>query len=166
MNVEDEHKLEAWRLATVTVILRMRTWAIRYGASPLKVWDMLSERVRLATRRATSVESWSSTIMRSFQISTVDAETGQALLDLAGAVGPDVDEWLNFLGDEHQFTFAAARERFDREKKARKAKTEDSVKDANGLLESVGAAKKPKRSKKKAEETAPAENVPTQGELI
>lgn len=149
--------IEAWEVGTVDVLLRLRTWAMRYGASPLKVWDMLSERTRLATRRSGSVAEWVSTIMRSFQISSVDSETSAAIVELSAVVGKDdAQAWLTWVEDSHQFLLAAARMRFDQEKKARKAKTEKSVKDASGLLDAVGAAKKPKRQKPE----------PTQGELI
>lgn len=161
MQVEDLNKHEAWRSATVAVLLKMRTWAMRYGASPLKVWDMLSERTRLATRRATSVESWASTIMRSFQISTVDAETSNALVDLSGCVGLDVEEWLTFVADEHQFLFAMARLEFDRTKKARKQRTEETVQAAGDLIGSIGEAPPTKPKAKRKPKTEPA-----QGELI
>jgi hypothetical protein len=109
---------------------------------------MLSERARLAVRRAASVESWSSTIMRSFQISTVDTETGSALLQLRDVVGEHVDEWLTLLTDEHQFLMAAAREQFDRDKKTRKAKTESAVAAAKELREATGEDKPKARRKK------------------
>lgn len=115
--------MEAWEVCTIDVLLRLRTWAIRYGASPLRSWDMLSERVRLATRRATTVADWVNTVMRSFRISSVDSDTSAAIVELSAIVGPDdVQEWLTWVETSHQFLMAAARMRFDHEKKSRKAK--------------------------------------------
>lgn len=118
----NETTIKAWEVGTIDVLLKLRTWALRFGASPLKVWDMLQERVRLATRRSTSVAEWVSTIMRSFQISSMDAEASAACVDLQLAVGPDAQSWLTWLETSQQFLLAAARARFDAEKKPRKAK--------------------------------------------
>lgn len=114
----------AWTAATVAVVLALRTWAIREGIAKrkaLRSWDIVSERMRLATRRATTVQEWTSMTMRTLQIGTVDAAAGNTLIELAAVVGGDADAWLTWVEDEHQFIFALAREQADRKKASRQA---------------------------------------------
>jgi hypothetical protein len=114
---------DAWESATIEAILRFRTWALRCGTNHIKVWTMLSERVRMATAQESTIREWCSSIMHSFRIESVDPETGMVLAELKAVVGDREEEWLRFVEDSHQWILAAARLRFDMKKKAQAAKT-------------------------------------------
>ena len=111
-------KHDAWRDVTVATILNLRMWAIRNGTSPLRAWDTVSERVRLATRRSSSAETWISKVMQALRIGPVDEKSSALLAELAETVGEDSDEWLAMVEDQHQFLFALAREQFDTSRKS------------------------------------------------
>lgn len=118
---------EQWREATADMILRFRQWAIRYGAKPILAWGQVSDRVRLAARRANSVETWCSDVCRSLRIGTTDSETSRAMVEFAALVGAHADRWLNWLEDEHQFLMALARERLDSTKNKRRNKSPEET---------------------------------------
>lgn len=112
---------DAWRGATVRVLLQIRFLAVRNGTNPRKVWDMLSERALLATRTVSTAQEWVSRIMAEFQLPVADPATSDLLIELVGCVGPDVRAWMNLVDAEHQFIFAMARLQFESEMKDRKA---------------------------------------------
>lgn len=122
MELDTNAKLDAWRTGTVTVMLHFRLWAIRHGASPLKVWEMLAERLRLATRQARTVQQWCSLVMRHFRIDTMDPESTRDMLDLVTATTGETTAWLGMVRDELPFLLCCARERFDQQRQARSTK--------------------------------------------
>ncbi|MCK9513109.1 MAG: hypothetical protein M0R28_18035 [Pigmentiphaga sp.] len=170
MHIEDANKIPIWTSATVDALIRLREQAVKHGASALKAWTMLGERAALATRRATSVDGWLSTIMDSFRVSNIDNESAQVMIDLSGAVGPDFDEWIAMVDEHLPMLIARAKAKFAEIKKANKAKRaelEDAYTAANELLEAVGEA--PKKRAKTAKKTAKKTDKPTdkaQGELL
>lgn len=117
--MQEQTKVEGWTAATIAVIQSLRTWAIRKDTSALKAWETVSERARLAGRRAETVKEWISIIMRELRIGVVDKATSAQFIELAGAVGDDVDEWFDWVRSEHEFLFALAREQVDRKKEER-----------------------------------------------
>jgi hypothetical protein len=121
MELDPNAKLDAWRAGTVTLILHFRLWALRNDASPLKVWEMLAERLRLATRQARTVQQWCSLVMRHLRIDTMDPESTRDMLDLVTATSGETQAWLNLIRDELQFLLCCARERFDNQRKESKA---------------------------------------------
>lgn len=120
----EEARHKAWEDHTIAAIVHIRTWAIRCGTNPLTAWDRVSDRVRLASRSQSDVESWCSTVMRTLQINTLDLAACQIFSDLATAVGDRAGEWVEWAYDRHQFIMARARLHADHLKAQRKAKSE------------------------------------------
>ncbi len=83
----DEQAKERLRTLTVEVLLCYRAAYLKAGASPLKHWDQLQDRMRSAARRSQTPEEWATALSRGLQLPSlnVDGKRGdvlQTLIDL------------------------------------------------------------------------------------
>lgn len=119
-----DDEMERWREATTGVLLDLRSAYLRAGASPLKHWDQLLDRMRAAARTAASVEEWHTSMSRSLQLGAPSNSASSALADLRALVGAARSEWLDMIEREHGLLIAMARLEAVRRKGERDGVTE------------------------------------------
>lgn len=107
----DEDAVEGLRQRTVAVLLDARAAYLAAGASPLKHWDQLADRMRAAARTSTTVAEWATSLRRGLQLGAGNSSSSKALVELADevqALGAE-HAWLDMLEREHAFLIALAR---------------------------------------------------------
>ena len=109
------------RSATVLLILELRAMYLANGASPLKHWDQISDRTRSSARKSTSVQEWSSALMRSLQLAAPSKSASSAISSLLATVAERSAEWLDLVERECGLLMALAREEAERRKDVREA---------------------------------------------
>jgi hypothetical protein len=111
--------------ATVAVLIEARAQYLAEGANPLKHWDQLQERMRIAARTSDGPEQWFTTLCRELRLARAPSrDLSTSVLSLAELIGPDPGEWLEWLEAEHGLVFARLRleaERRKAESEARRA---------------------------------------------
>lgn len=98
--------------ATIEYLDAVRTAYLRTpGASPMKHWDMLLERVRLACRTSGSVAEWTTTLARSLKLPAPSSYLSSALDELAAMVRENGGDavWLEMVEREHAYVMARLR---------------------------------------------------------
>lgn len=115
----DETTKESLRTLTVAVLLDLRAAYLAAGASPLKHWDQLLDRMRAATRTTSSVEEWHTAVSRSLQLAAPVSSACSTLDLLVRGVGDRRSDWLDLVEREHGYLLAAARLEAERRRDAR-----------------------------------------------
>lgn len=114
-----EDQRESLVVATVDVVMEARRMALMQGASPLKLWDQLTSRLRAAARSSERAESWASKFIRDLQINAPSKDLSLAIQALAATVGPGASAWLDLIDREYGYVIARARIEAERRKAAR-----------------------------------------------
>lgn len=127
----DETTKEALRTLTVAVLMDLRSAYLANGASPLKHWDQLLDRMRAATRTTASVEEWHTAVSRGLQLGCPSNGASSSLDLLVRAVGTRRGDWLDLVEREHGYLLAACRLEADRRREARDAR--DGLADADTI---------------------------------
>ena len=117
----NEDVKETLRNLTVLVLLDLRAAYLAAGASPLRHWDQLLDRLRAAARTSAGVEEWHSAMCRSLQLPAPSSSACSALDELVMTVGPLRSEWLDLLEREHGYLLAKSRLEAERRRDARDA---------------------------------------------
>lgn len=117
----NEETKEAWRNLLVLVLLDLRAAYLAAGASPLKHWDQLLDRMRASSRTSSSVEEWHTSMCRSLQLGAPSSAASSTLSELVLTVGPYRSELLDLVEREHGYLMAKARLEAERRKDARDA---------------------------------------------
>lgn len=115
----DETTMETWRLLTAGALLDLRSAYLKAGASPLKHWDQILDRMRAAARTSASVEEWHTSMCRSLQLGAPSSSASSALAELRATVGSARGSWLDMIDREHGLLMAMARLEAERRKNAR-----------------------------------------------
>lgn len=94
------------------------------GANPLRHWDQLQDRVRMAARTSTSVSEWVTSLSRSLQLPAPDSWLSRSIGELTTEVEGRgaVREWLDLVEREYAHMMALVRLRSEQRAEARKAK--------------------------------------------
>lgn len=123
MAIKDED-LERLRTKTVEFILCVRAEYLRAGASPLKHWDQIQNRMLSAARRSTSADEWATTLCRGLQLPALNSASSKALIDLGATVRElgGAAEWLDMVQREYGLLMAMARLSADERRAAREEK--------------------------------------------
>lgn len=102
----EEHLLDL----TTDLVLCLRAQYLAGGASALKHWDQLAERLRAATRTSSTAEAWATRLCRDLLVAVPSAQTSAAMEALVlatrrhGAVA-----WLALVEREWAYVMARAR---------------------------------------------------------
>lgn len=115
----DEATMETWRVMTAMVLLDVRSAYLKAGASPLKHWDQILDRMRAAARTSGSVEEWHTSMCRSLQLGATSNSASSLLVELRTHVGSARGAWLDMIEREHGLLMAMARLEAERRKEAR-----------------------------------------------
>jgi len=109
-------------MATVAVILAVRAQYLAAGASPLKHWDQIQDRVRAAAATSRDVATWTTSLARSLGLGAPDSNRSSATSRLARVVEEDAtsDRWLDLVEEEHAYLMALARLEAERRQEERK----------------------------------------------
>ena len=116
----DEKNKEELRELTVDVLLAARReYLMTSGSNPLKQWDQIQDRMRAAARTCASPEEWSTSLLRSLQVSTPGKASSISLEALAKAVKrmSAAREWLDLLERECGYLIACARLSVEKKKR-------------------------------------------------
>lgn len=120
----DEAKREALVAATVAFLAQVRAaYLATPGASPLKHWDVLQERVRMAGRTSGTAREWATTLARALRLpapSNLFSQALSALEDAVAGAGGDAP-WLEMLDREYTYVLAELRLWCDQKREAREA---------------------------------------------
>jgi single-stranded DNA-specific DHH superfamily exonuclease len=120
---EMEERLE---MLTADVLLEIRAQYLAGGATALKHWEQISDRMRAATRTQATPQAWCTKLLRDLQISTPSSSTSSALEKLCEAVGilgkRGPSEWLRLIDAEHAFLIARTRTMAEERRDARTAR--------------------------------------------
>jgi hypothetical protein len=92
---------------TVDVILAMRNEYLRNGASPLKAWDQIQDRLRSATRQSAGVKDWVTNLGRALNLPSPSKARCLAIDRLSTEVDDKTaQEWLDMVEAQHSFLIA------------------------------------------------------------
>ena len=105
----DDQRLEAMRGATVDLILSLRAQYLANGASPLKHWDQISERIQASIRQTSTVDQWCSLMMRQLQLQSPSLNSASSIAALRSTVGVHVLAWQRMVANETGALMADAR---------------------------------------------------------
>ena len=115
-----EEQREAAREATVQWMLAARAEYLKNGASALKHWDQIQDRMRAAARMSVDVSTWCTSVARGLQLGAPSDARAKATLALKTAVS-DPMVWLELVEEEHGYLMALARMQAEERKEKRKA---------------------------------------------
>lgn len=119
-----EEAKERLRTLTVEMILDVRAAYLRTSqVNVLKHWEMIQDRIRLASRTASSAEEWCTTLARSLQIGAPSPRYSETMMALTHEVREQraASAWLDLVGNEWGFLMAMARQISERRSDERKA---------------------------------------------
>lgn len=122
MSKLDEKTKESLRNLTTLVVLDLRAAYLANGASPLKHWDQMLDRMRSATRTTSSVEEWHTAVSRGLQLGAPSSAACSTLSELVATVGPFRSEWLDLVERESGYVIALARLEAEKRRDVRDAK--------------------------------------------
>lgn len=106
----DEEKREALRTRTVNVLLGLRAQYLADGGSPMKHWQQIHDRMRMAAATTASVPEWVTEMQRALQISTPNSKLSTSILELATECETIADpDFLDLIEEEHGYIMALAR---------------------------------------------------------
>jgi hypothetical protein len=97
------------RGATVDLILSLRAQYLANGASPLKHWDQISERIQASIRQTSTVDQWCSLMMRQLQLQSPSLNSASSIAALRSTVGVHVLAWQRMVANETGALMADAR---------------------------------------------------------
>ena len=133
---------------TVSLILEVRKSYLQAGASALKHWDQLQDRMWLAARATTNPDAWFSRLAQDLRLpppsSSLSSEVA-ALREYVVSVGGELT-WRRLVADEIPALLARARSIADARRDAREAQSTDV--DALREQTEQTASNKPKRSRR------------------
>lgn len=119
-----EQKVVAW-------VLMVRAVYLATGASPLKHWDQIQERIRMAARTSETVAEWVTSVVRSLGLPAPGKECSSATVDLIAAVpAGESSVFFDHVESEYSYIMALARlesERRASERKARHVNRDDEA---------------------------------------
>lgn len=116
MTDADKNRLET---LSVSVLLEMRRAYLANGASPLKHWDQLQDRVRMASRSTEDVGEWVTAISRRLNLGSPSNSLSSVINDLRQGVQSVCDhprEWIEMVEAEFTYLFALCRKEAERRK--------------------------------------------------
>lgn len=119
MHDEKRHEL---RTRVVALLAALRAEYLAAGASPLKHWDQLQDRVRVAARTSETVAQWVTTLPRLLGLSAPSKERSSATRALVEVVGEDrraAAAFLDQLEEEVGLLMALTQEEAERRKAVR-----------------------------------------------
>jgi len=120
MKLSDEQR-ERLIMATRDMILEVRRMCLQRGASPLKLWDLLHDRTRAASRTCANAQELATNLMRNLQIAAPSSRLSHSMAAMAEAVRVVGDApWLDLLEREHGYVIAVARLEAERRRDGRK----------------------------------------------
>jgi hypothetical protein len=124
----DNSKREALLARTVAVVLELRRQYLAAGANPLKHWQQLHDRLRMATRTTTSVAEWATRVQAGLQLGVPSSSLSSAVLLLEDEVAciPQ-PAWLDLLEREHAHVMALARKEAEDRREQRLAETTATI---------------------------------------
>lgn len=106
----DAQRREELASASVAVLMALRAQYLAEGANPLRHWDQLQDRMRVATRTSDSPEQWVTTLARELRLSRApSSELSTLVVKLADVVRANVAEWLEWLESEYGWVMAKMR---------------------------------------------------------
>lgn len=95
---------------TVDVLLHLRRAYLSAGASPIRHWDQMSDRMRAAARTTASVPEWTTAIGRSLQIGAPGKSLSSAIEALTiASTETGAAAYLDLIEREHGYIIARAR---------------------------------------------------------
>lgn len=114
-----QERRETLRHLTVDVILEARRDYLRSGASALRHWDQLQDRMRAAARTCRDPREWVTRLRRDLQLGPPDPASSRSCELLVQAVGGprETREWLDLVEREHGYLMALARLRAEEMKR-------------------------------------------------
>lgn len=125
----DEKRSDELRQATVRLVLDVRREYLMCGASPLKAWDQIGDRMRAATRQSTGPEEWATRLCRSLQLGQPSSSTSHSMAALSVLL-PDRrarGDWLDLIEREHAYVIALARLEAERRRDVREAEQAETA---------------------------------------
>ena len=102
---------EALRGKTCAVLLEIRSAYLRGGGNPLKHWDQMRDRLRVAVRQSSTVEQLITSYSRNLHLAAPSSSLSSATLSLVAEVeAMNCDaQFLQLIEDEEVFLFATIR---------------------------------------------------------
>ncbi len=120
----DAEKRSEWRTLVVALLMPVRAEYLAAGANPLKHWDQIQDRVRIASRTSESMAQWVTTLTRNLGLGAPSKRRSLATEALAQAVGDGKREnaaFLDFLEEECGLLMALANQEATRRREDRAA---------------------------------------------
>lgn len=111
--------------ATVGVIDQVRSAYLGTpGASVLRHWDQIQDRVRMSARTSTTPEEWATSLCRSLKLPAPDSYLSASISTLTTTVDEvgDARAWLDLVEREYAHMMALARLRAETRSETRRAK--------------------------------------------
>ena len=118
----DETEKEKLRTLTVEHVLDVRAAYLKTAAAnPLKHWDVIQARLRAAAKTSSSVEEWSTDMVRSLRLEAPSVSFSQSVRSLADYVRERkaAREFLQLVDDEYGYVMAMARSIAEQRKEAK-----------------------------------------------
>jgi hypothetical protein len=122
-----DDKIETVRLATVALVMALRAQYLAGGASPLKHWTQITERMRAAAATTSGPREWASVMLRKLGVQAPSRETSSAIERLVAAVEiPGVGDarFLALVDREWGYLIALARAEAEERQERRRAELE------------------------------------------
>lgn len=104
---------------TVDVLLELRRAYLLTGASPLKAWDQITDRLRASARTTANVAEWITSMNRGLQLGAPSRQLSSAIERLSVTVGARAVDWLDLLEREHGYVIAKTRMGAEKRKSGR-----------------------------------------------
>jgi len=115
--MNDEKRRELRKL-TVSLLVDLRAEYLAAGASPLKHWDQLQDRLRVAARTSETFAQWATMLDRLLGLGAPSKARSSATVTLADAIGVEHTAFLVMVEEDTGLIMALARQEAERRKSA------------------------------------------------
>ena len=115
----DERKADAVRDAAVAVMMATRAEYLSAGASALKHWDQMHDRLHLALRTSSTAEQLVTSLRRGLRLLAPSSDSSAAAVELVSAMDADASACMDMLESEIGLVMARSRVEAERRRDAK-----------------------------------------------
>ena len=142
-----KEQIEHLKMLTVNLLLSLRKEYLITGANPLKHWEQLQSRAKLAAKLSTTVDEWYSNISRRLSLASPSNSLSSDLAQLREYAESVESEWVSLVEDQIPALIARCRVIAEAQQLAKKHKIDGWI-SKDEIYEEIDLKQSEKKRKK------------------